>query len=306
MSWVAVGATVVSGVAADSAADSAASSQSRAGRDAIAAQNALTSQTRSDTALQRSIGDSAMRRLAGEFGIGVPNIARMNRLESSRSRLSARIARAEQGRGIPGEDDLREYGYDSVDEWLKSMKDRVNLIDKKIETMNARSNRGAEGTGGIYENLEMDPGYEFRLAEGEKALQRQQSAGGTRYGGAALKAAARYGQDYSSNEFSNAVNRRNAELGYLFSLAGFGQQGIASAGAAGMNTANNTSNIMMQNAAAQGQAGYTRAAGWNSAIQGGLQNWQTMQLLNNYNRQAQVPPDPGSSSAIQDRMDYNY
>ena len=30
---------------------------------------------------------------------------------------------------------------------------------------------------GVYDNLEMDPGYDFRLAEGEKALQRQQSAG---------------------------------------------------------------------------------------------------------------------------------
>ena len=153
---------------------------------------------------------------------------------------------------------------------------------------------------GVYDNLEMDPGYDFRLAEGEKALQRQQSAGGTRYGGAALKAAARYGQDYSSNEFSNAVNRRNSELGYLFSLAGFGEQGIATAGQVGANSAANNSQILMQNATNQGNYGMQGASAINNAVQGGLQNYYTQSLLRDYNRPPVAPPTSGTAT------DWNY
>lgn len=144
----------------------------------------------------------------------------------------------------------------------------------------------------VYDDLEMDPGYAFRLAEGEKARQRQQSAGGTRYGGGALKAAMRYGQDYASGEFSNAVNRRNSELGYLFSLAGFGEQGIATAGQAGASAAANNSNILMQNAQMQGNYGMQGASAINNAVQGGMQNYYTQQLLRDYNR----PPPPTSTS----------
>ncbi len=52
-----------------------------------------------------------------------------------------------------------------------------------------------------------DPGYQFRLAEGQKALERSAAAKGTATGGAALKAATRYGQDYASNEYGNVYNR---------------------------------------------------------------------------------------------------
>jgi len=56
-------------------------------------------------------------------------------------------------------------------------------------------------------DLQMDPGYGFRLREGEKALERMQSARGNMLSGGAIKAGQRYGQDLASQEYMNAFNR---------------------------------------------------------------------------------------------------
>jgi hypothetical protein len=56
-------------------------------------------------------------------------------------------------------------------------------------------------------NLGEDPGYAFRLKEGQKALDRQAAARGGLISGGALKAAARYGQEMGSQEYGNAYNR---------------------------------------------------------------------------------------------------
>lgn len=52
-----------------------------------------------------------------------------------------------------------------------------------------------------------DPGYQFRLGQGEQALQQSAAAKGTLNGGATQKAVLGYGQDYASNEFNNVWNR---------------------------------------------------------------------------------------------------
>jgi hypothetical protein len=83
-------------------------------------------------------------------------------------------------------------------------------------------------------DLERDPGYAFRLKEGEKALERMQSARGGGQGifsGAAIKAGQRYGQDMASQEYQNAFNRAQAllgtRLGVLGSMYGAGQTAAA-------------------------------------------------------------------------------
>lgn len=81
--------------------------------------------------------------------------------------------------------------------------------------------------------LEQDPGYQFRLEEGQKALDRQGAAAGRLYSGGQLKAAQRYGQNFASGEFGNAFNRANSlrtdAYNRLASLAGLQQTGTASA-----------------------------------------------------------------------------
>lgn len=74
-----------------------------------------------------------------------------------------------------------------------------------------------------------DPGYAFRLAEGNKALDRTAAARGGLLSGGAMKAAQRYGQEMGSQEYMNAFNRyqtnRANQLNPLQSLMGAGQTG---------------------------------------------------------------------------------
>ena len=87
-------------------------------------------------------------------------------------------------------------------------------------------------------DYQADPGYQFRLQEGLKALDRQAAARGGLLSGAALKGTQRYAQDVASQEYSNAFNRymanRASKLGALGGLVSTGAgaaQGLA--GAAG-------------------------------------------------------------------------
>jgi len=73
-------------------------------------------------------------------------------------------------------------------------------------------------------DLESDPGYQFRLAEGEKALQRSASARGGLLSGAAAKEMTRYSQGMASQEYGNMWNRYQQTMGNLFGMAQMGQQ----------------------------------------------------------------------------------
>jgi len=96
------------------------------------------------------------------------------------------------------------------------------------------------------EDLTMDPGFSFRLSEGEKALARMQSARGGLLGGGAIKAGVRYGQEMGSQEFQNAFNRlmnqRATVTNALLGIGGYGPaiagQNVAAMGSAGSNIAN--------------------------------------------------------------------
>lgn len=57
------------------------------------------------------------------------------------------------------------------------------------------------------DNLSSDPGYQFALAEGQKALERSAASRGSAFGGAAAKAAVRYGTDYAGTKFNEAFGR---------------------------------------------------------------------------------------------------
>ena len=115
------------------------------------------------------------------------------------------------------------------------------------------------------DQFQQDPGYAFRLSEGQKALDRSAAARGGLISGGALKAAGRYGQEMGSQEYQNAFNRyqieRNAQLAPLQSLAGLGQTTTTQLGQAGAANAANVGNYLTGGAAAQaaGQVGMANA-----------------------------------------------
>jgi hypothetical protein len=112
-------------------------------------------------------------------------------------------------------------------------------------------------------DYQADPGYAFRLSEGQKALDRQAAARGGLISGNALRAAVGFGQEMGSQEYTNAFNRyqqeRAAKLQPLQSLAGVGQTTAANLGAAGAANAGAMGNYLTGGAAA-GAAGQVGAA----------------------------------------------
>ena len=134
------------------------------------------------------------------------------------------------------------------------------------------------------EQFQQDPGYQFRLSEGLKALDRQAAARGGLISGSALKAAQRYGQEAASQEYTNAFNRyqaeRQARLGPLQSLAGVGQTTAQQIAGQGQQMAANVGNLQTSGAAARA-SGYVGGA---NALTGGLGTYlnytQGQNLLN--------------------------
>ena len=123
------------------------------------------------------------------------------------------------------------------------------------------------------EQFQADPGYGFRLSEGQKALERSAAARGGLISGGALKAATRYGQEMSSQEYTNAFNRyqaeRQARLGPLQSLTGVGQTTANTIGSAGQTMAGNVGEAYMGGANARA-SGY---AGMSDAVTSGLETY---------------------------------
>jgi hypothetical protein len=126
-------------------------------------------------------------------------------------------------------------------------------------------------------DFQADPGYAFRLSEGQKALDRQAAARGGLISGGALKAAGRYGQDMASQEYQNAYNRaftgygtdvarENQLYNRQAALAGIGQTSTNLVNQAGQNYETNAGNLMTGGAAAQA-AGYVGQA---NALTGGM------------------------------------
>jgi hypothetical protein len=156
-----------------------------------------------------------------------------------------------------------------------------------------------------------DPGYAFRLQQGEQAIERGASAAGGANSGGTLKAIARYGQDYASNEYANVYNRAlqgyqtnfsdklnsyntnvatglqgyqtrfnayNTNQGNTFnrlsSIAGTGQTAVGQLATAGQANANTISDLTTQG----GNARAAGVIGTSNAITGGINS-----LANNYN-----------------------
>jgi hypothetical protein len=129
--------------------------------------------------------------------------------------------------------------------------------------------------------FQADPGYAFRLSEGQKALERSAAARGGLLSGATGKALQRFGQDYGSQEYTNAFNRyqteRAARLNPLQSLTGMAQTTANTLGNAGQTMATNVGNDITSGAAARA-SGYVGGA---NALTSGLGSY--LNYTNNQN-----------------------
>lgn len=112
------------------------------------------------------------------------------------------------------------------------------------------------------EDFVKDPGYDWRLNEGTRALEGSQAAKGGLLSGNAMKEMTQYGQGFASNEFGKAFdrfrNQQDAEFGKLYGMGTFGAQGLSNAENVYGNTLNNAI-IGTGNTQAAGQVGGSNA-----------------------------------------------
>ena len=123
------------------------------------------------------------------------------------------------------------------------------------------------------DQFKADPGYAFRLSEGQKALERSAAARGGLLSGGTGKALQRFGQEMGSQEYTNAFNRyqaeRTARLAPLQALTGMSQTTGQQVSQAGQQMASNVGDAMGSAAAARA-SGYVGTA---NALTGGLNTY---------------------------------
>jgi hypothetical protein len=109
--------------------------------------------------------------------------------------------------------------------------------------------------------LAQDPGYQFRMQQGQQALERSAAARGGLATGGTLRSLARYSQGVASDELQNAWTRRQGAFNRLASVANMGQGAANSLGQFGNHYADSASSLYADigNANAAGQMGVANA-----------------------------------------------
>lgn len=188
------------------------------------------------------------------------------------------------------------FGFDDAPAWAKggldAWDDNLRASAKKQAKEQLKAS-GGTATGDDFgsllknftgEDLENEPGYQFRKAEGMKGIEGGAAARGGLLSGAALKAIQKYGQDYASNEFNNAWQRDTSNKTNTYNrLAGIvntGQGASNQVGNALGNFANNNANAMgaYGNAQAAGYMGQANAL--NQGIGNATNYYQNQQIIN--------------------------
>ncbi len=124
-------------------------------------------------------------------------------------------------------------------------------------------NENPGGVAGGY-NFQTDPGYNFRIGEGQRAIERGAAAAGGLLSGGYGRRLTRYAQDYASNEYTNVYNR-------ISNIAGLGQVSAGQSGNAAMMAGQQMGNAA-SNAGAARASGYTAQGNiWGDALRSGGQ-----------------------------------
>lgn len=142
-----------------------------------------------------------------------------------------------------------------------------------------------------------DPGYQFRMKQGQQAIERSAAAKGGVLSGGTLKALSRYGQDYGSNEYQNVYNRskdayqmaynqfqqkQSDRFNRLASLSGLGQTAAGQLNNTGSAVAGQNAGILQNSANSIGNSQESAAAARASGYVGNANVWgNTLGSLSN-------------------------
>jgi len=119
------------------------------------------------------------------------------------------------------------------------------------------------------QEFQTDPGYQFRMDEGVRAIDQMGAAKGKRLSGEQLKAVMDYGQNMGSQEYQRAYDRYNTDRTKRYNmLAGPMQLGTGQVGQMG--------DYITNAGAAQSASTVASNNAWNKALQGMLQGYNVL------------------------------
>ncbi|NBS68638.1 hypothetical protein EBT31_06945, partial [bacterium] len=140
---------------------------------------------------------------------------------------------------------------------------------------------------------QIDPGYAFRLAQGQMAAQRAGNVAGGGLGGNVMRGLQDYTQGLASTEYGNAFNRfqqqRQNIYNTLAGIAGIGQTGQAAANQAAQQYGQNVANLATGAAGAQAAGTIGAAQGYGQGISGLTNSLMLAQLLGQNQNVAAAP-----------------
>lgn len=248
---VAVGATIVGGVTQYASGKASAKAAKQGADRAADVQQYMYDTTREDYAPYRAVGQGALSKLAGMYGIDYTDPTKVNWDDYVRGNPDAlanwNSLSAKQQQEFGSLQQFGKYHYEQDGS-------RRDLAPYTIGGT-------TQGTSEPYGGFETSPGYQFRLDEGIKAIQRSAAARGALSSGATMKSLNNYAQGQASGEYNNYVNS-------LMNLAGIGSGATSGTASAGAQAAGGIAN-------AYTNAGNAQAAGainTGNAINGTVQN----------------------------------
>lgn len=314
VAWVGVGVAALGTAVSASNAHKATSAQTQAAGQANDTTLAMFDQTRADMAPYRTTGGRALDVLSQEMGLGSSGGSGPLSYEDWVKQNVPAPAPESTGGG------LNSHGQHLLDASTGGLLKLGGLFSKKKQapapqvvaaSTDAQNRAGydqytadfnashAAAPAGMEGDLtrdftladfQKDPGYQFRMDEGQKGLERSAAARGGLLSGATLKATDRYSQDYASGEYSNAYNRfnndRTTRFNRLSAIAGTGQTAATTTGSLGANAAGTIADTTLQ-------AGNSRAAGYiaqGNAVNNGISTLGQFYLQNKYGNPAAYYP----------------
>lgn len=152
------------------------------------------------------------------------------------------------------------------------------------------------GLGGEAADFKTTPGYEFRLAEGQKAVERSKLAQGLGQSGAMVKATLRFGEGLASQEYQNYLSRLSGLAGMGLGAAGttgaFGTEAARTGGGflAGAGAARASGFLNVGGAVSEGLSGMAGLLGYGTS---GSTTGTATGNIPNYAARTK-PPVPGS------------
>jgi hypothetical protein len=289
MSWAVVvgaGVSLVGAEAQNEAGNAAANKQLTAGKNATLAQLANQAQTRADLAPVRTSGLKALDALDYQMGLGRAPMLSYEDWIKANPNIQAQAGAVKDTTKNPNilKTVFQDYprktaeigdvlGLDPFGSKKKKKKAKQKAAQAQADaqtnldtaqrnaydayvtdyTNTRAADPGVEGDlsrSFTLADFQKDPGYQFRMDEGEKGINRAAAARGGLVSGAALKELDRYDQDYASGEFSNAYNRfnndRTTRFNRLSTLAGLGSNATTQLIGSNQNTTNAISDLDTQ------------------------------------------------------------